>query len=245
MSIPLVETLLENPMTQSPFEAKTLRISCRDGEEVDGKPDVKVDVNVEGGKDGKDGKADKGSDGKGEPELSDDQKKLADTEKKLDDEKKARIKLQRDIDKSNEEKNKDHESVEAERDSLKEKYDKLLKFVETGYLDTAIMKDKKYEWHDVEGVRAFLNHDNIRMDLDTGAVDGLDMELKRIAKERPYLLVPKAEDEDPRNNGRGSGSGFTPRDQRGTGNHPYGGSTHQRETDSAKLGKKYKIPGYA
>jgi hypothetical protein len=171
---------------------------------------------------------------------------VKDLEAKLDAEKKLRIKLQRDLDKQNQEKEKQNEDVVAERDELKGKYDKLKTFVETGYLDTAIIKESsvkdksgtpKYDWEDVEAVRIFIDKNNIRLDIETGQVEGLDMELKRIAKEKPYLLVKKQESEDA---GAGGGGGSGPP----SGSHPFGGSARQRETDKNKIGAKYKIPGF-
>lgn len=140
------------------------------------------------------------------------------------------------------------EKTAAERDDYKEKYEKLLKIVETSVIDTAIsnlssQKDKqgnpKYNWHDVQAVRTFLDKENIKLDIDTGDIDGLEPQLKEIATKRPYLLVAKEEQDD--QNGR------TPPPPPGgpaTGSHPTGGSARQRETDRTKLGSKYKLPGF-
>lgn len=136
----------------------------------------------------------------------------------------------------------DHQRTEAERDDFKEKYEKLLKIVETSYIDTEIMKlsaakDKngqaKYNWHEIESVRALLNKDAIKLDLDTGEVEGLNDQLTSLAKAKPHLLVPQQNDD---NNEPPAGPA--------TGSHPYGGTPRQRETDRGKLGVKYKIPGF-
>jgi hypothetical protein len=131
----------------------------------------------------------------------------------------------------------DFQRTEAERDDFKDKYEKLLKIVETSYLDTAIMKAKGLKFRDPEGVRAFLDHESISVDLDTGDIKGLDNELKRIAKDKPYLLVPTE--------GEGQQGGeHKPPPGPPTGNSPVGGSVRQRETDRGKIGVKYNIPGF-
>jgi len=170
-------------------------------------------------------------------------KRLKELEDKLDSEKKQRIAEKKRADKAeqslltkNQEGQEEAERTATERDDYKAKYEKLLEFVETSYIDTAIMKNKKYDWHDVEAVRSFLNKDNIRLDMDTGEIEGLDLELKRIASEKKYLLVPHE-----------SEGGAPPSAPPGTppsGSHPVGGSTRQRETDRQKLGAKYKLPGF-
>lgn len=205
----------------------------RDGAEA-GEPSVNVNVNPSPEVTSKDnGKSDTTDDGGDDRDNT-----IRDLQAKLDSEKKQRIKLQRERDKTVEDTQAAAQDVEVERDTYKEKYEKLLKYVETDAIDTAILKNKKYEWHDVEAVRAFIDKDNIRLDLDSTTIDGIDLELKRLAKEKPYLLVSKDErDGTPKEE-------FTPKDQRGTGTHPFGGSASQRETDKQKLGAKYKIPGF-
>jgi hypothetical protein len=202
-----------------------------DGDDAGGDAGQSDDKSGDSGSDQSDAGGDNSGDGGDSGEDP-----IKDLEAKLDAEKKLRIKLQRDLDKNQQEKDKANQDVAAERDDIKGKYDKLKTFVETGYLDTAIMKDKKYDWHDVEAVRAFIDKNNIRLDIETGEVEGLDMELKRIAKEKPYLLVPKQNQEDQGGSGAGSGPP--------SGSHPFGGSTRQRETDKQKIGSKYKIPGF-
>lgn len=168
---------------------------------------------------------------KAEQKRKDAEKRAADAEKALQDKEREGME--------------DAQRTEAERDDYKEKYEKLLKIVETSYLDQAVaklssVKDKqgnpKYDWHDVEAVRPFLDMEAIKLNQDTGEVEGLDDQLKTIAKKRPFLLVDK-ETRD------GDDGGPPPPNPNGpaTGNHPFGGQTHQRETDAAKLAKKYKF----
>lgn len=229
-------------MTQSPKRPYSLatargklRIYGSSGEEGEG-------AEPEGGEGGGEEKS---------PEAIAAEKKIKDLEKERDDfkqkhqdEKKradAAEKAQVDKDREGME---EHERTEAERDDFKEKYEKLLKIVETSVIDTAItnlslQKDKsgkpKYDWHDVEAVRTFLDKENIKLDLDTGVVDGLDTQLADIAKKRSYLLVSKQESDD---------EPSTPPGGPATGGHPTGGTTRTRETDRTKLGAKYKLPGF-
>ena len=193
---------------------------------------------------------DAGGDGTSANEKTTEQKRieeletqLNDTKKKYGDEKKRAEKAEKDLTDRDREGMEEHERTEAERDDYKQKYEKLLKVVETSVIDTAIrtlsdVKDKagnpKYTWQDVEAVRAFLKKDDVKLDLDTGEVEGLEAQLAEIAKKRPYLLVP-AQD---------SGSGTAATSGPATGGHPYGGQARQ-PSDRQKLGAKYKLPGFA
>lgn len=160
------------------------------------------------------------------------EKRAADAEKKLTDKEREGME--------------DHERLAADHEDLQSRYDKLLKFVETSYIDSGIMRlsnaknkdgNAKYDWYDVEAVRAFIDMDAIKLDMDTGEIEGLDKQLAKVAKERPYLLVqPKGNEE-----GGSNGGGYQPPAGPATGNQPFGGSTRQRETDTKKLAKKFKF----
>lgn len=180
-----------------------------------------------------------------------------DLESQLDEERQARITLQRERDEAAEtaqqairEGQEEGDRVAAERDDFKKKYEKLKGLMETSYLTNAISRQyvapdeegkggKGFDFHDPEGVRTFINPKNIRLDLDTGKVEGLDQELKRIAREKPYLVKEAKADE----NGGGAGN-FTP-PPGNSGSHPRNGSARVPETDSKKLGAKYKMPGFS
>lgn len=142
------------------------------------------------------------------------------------------------------------EKTSLERDEFKEKYEKLLKVVETTFIDQAItnisgVKDKtgqpKYNWQDATAVRAFLDREGIEIDVDSGEVKGLDKQIAEIAKNRPYLLVPQ----DGEGGGNGGGAGDYKPPPGSTGNHPFGGQPRQRTTDRAALASKYRLPGAA
>jgi hypothetical protein len=164
-----------------------------------------------------------------------------DIEAKYLAEKQQRIQLQKDLEKRDEDLAKVNATVESERDDYKAKYEKMLAYVEKDGLENAInkMSAKKtkdgnptYQWEDVEAVRVFIDPNKIRLDLDSGNVEGLDAELKRIAKEKPYLLSKPADNTPP--------APPLPAGTPNSGSHP-SGNTHQRETDREKLKQKYRI----
>lgn len=223
-----------------------LRIWGSDGEEDKSKQNA--------GGAGGDGGDGSGSGGDGDQEtpeakrIRELEEKNADLVKKHGDEKKRADKAEKTVTDKEREGMEEAQRTEAERDDFKQKYEKLLKIVETSVIDTAITnlsnaKDKqgnsKYNWQDVEAVRAFLKRDDIQLDLDTGEVTGLDTQLKDIASKRPYLLVTKQEMDEQNGNQPPPPPGGP-----ATGSHPNGGSTRQRETDRTKLGSKYKLPGF-
>ena len=166
-----------------------------------------------------------------------------DVQAQLDEERAARIQLQRERDEAAEKMQEaareyadDSDRVVQERDSYKQKYEKLKELMSTSYLDNAIMRQEKFAFHDSEAVRAVLDQSKIRLDLDTGKIDGLEEQLRKIAKERPYLVKQPEDHSGP--------TTFVPPGGPITGSHPYGGTVAQQETDKRKLGSKYRIPGY-
>lgn len=164
-----------------------------------------------------------------------------DLETQLDATKRENIRLKTQLENAKEkreDKTKNESKEKADLDKLRAQNAKMSALMETSYLETAILKESKYKWHSVDDVRTFINKSSIRLDLDSGKIEGLDLELKRIAKEKPYLLALSA---DSAPNGEQGGSGRPPQ---GSGQHPFGGQTRQRQTDKTALGKKYRLPGY-
>lgn len=165
-----------------------------------------------------DGESDGGSSGPTlEDQLDAERKKNLAQAKELDKLKAAQRKAQGDRD------------AAVERDEYKGKYEALQEVLDSKFLVWSIQTDTKYDWNDADDVRKFIKDDEIKIDVETGEVQGLDLALKRIAKEKPYLLKAK-EDE---------GDGRQP-----SGSHPFGGKITQLETDEKRLGAKYKIPGF-
>jgi hypothetical protein len=205
-------------------------------------------IRIWGGEDDPDGNPDGDPVGGGE-ELTPEQKRikeLEDKNKELDTKAKAAEKAAKDNEKALKDKERegmeDHDKLVADHEDLQQNYEKLLKFVETSFIDNAITKmsaakqkdgSPKYEWHEATAVRTFVDarKDEIKLDMDTGEVDGLDAILADIAKSHPWMLVSKEERD----------GSYVPPDNNGTGNHPRGGSQRQRVTDDKALASKYKF----
>lgn len=232
--------MTQSPKRPNPFTFIDGKLCIRGGDGDEGK---------EQGQAGGDGSGDGGEGAEPTPEqkrISELEQKQKDADQKAKDADKRAAAAEKALQDKEREGMEEHERTAAERDDFKDKYEKLLKFVETSVIDSAIMtlsstKDKngqpKYNWQDVEAVRAFIDKGAIKLDLDNYSVDGLDTQLSHIAKNRPYLLVPQQND-----SGKGGDQGPPPGPA--TGAHPLGGSNRQRETDRTKLGSKYKLPGF-
>jgi hypothetical protein len=171
------------------------------------------------GQAGDQGDGDSGS-GDGSPTL----------EEQLDAEKKKNIRLNKELSKAQQDKKKADQDRDAakERDDLKTENDKLHELMDSKFLVWAIATDSKHTWQDAEDVVKFIKSDEINIDIEKGTVDGLDLALKRIAKDKPYLLVPKDD-----------GTGGQP-----SGSHPVGSKTGSTADEIRKIGEKYKIPGF-
>jgi hypothetical protein len=154
----------------------------------------------------------------------------ASLEEQLDAEKKKNVQLSRQLTQAKNEKTKADQDKDAakERDDFKAENDKLKGLLDSKFLVWSIATDKKHNWQDAEDVVKFIKSDEINIDVDAGTVEGLDLALKRIAKDKPYLLVPVEEG-----------------DQRPpSGAHPQGGRQTSTADETKRLGAKYKIPGF-
>jgi len=152
-------------------------------------------------------------------------------EEQLEAEKRKNIQLSRQLTQAKNEKTKPDADKDAakERDQFKEENTKLKSLMDSKFLLWCIGTDKKHQWQDPEDVVKFIKTDEINIDVDAGTVEGLDLALKRIAKDKPYLLVPKDEG--------------TPGGQP-SGAHPSGGKVGSTADEARRLGVKYKIPGF-
>lgn len=152
-------------------------------------------------------------------------------EDQLDAEKKKNIQLRRQLTKSETDKKKSDADRDAikERDELKAENDKIKSMLNSTFLIWSIGNNAKFKWQNPEDVVKFIKMDEINVDIDTGEIQGLDIALKRIAKDKPYLLVPEEEPQGPR----------IP-----SGSHPVGSKPGDRTTEVNRLGQKYKIPGF-
>lgn len=177
----------------------------------------------------------------GEPGEKDDGKSGGDDgiptlEDQLDAEKKKNLQLAKDLQKANAEKAKAEgdKDVAKERDEFKAENSRLKGMLESRFLIWCIGTDKKYNWQNPEDVVKFINAEELNIDIEKEKIDGLDLALKRVAKEKPYLLVPEDGGE-----GQPPGPALRP-----TGTTPGAGRTQTREQETKRLGEKYKIPGF-
>lgn len=126
------------------------------------------------------------------------------------------------------------EQYKAELEKEKERNATLMGAVTKNLLKTSILENDKYSWHDVSTVMKEIDHDELEVDVENLVVDGLDEQLKQLAKKKPFLLKTKSsgkEDEDEGGNGGAGGTGHNPRN----GGRRTGGGMAQRED----LLKKY------
>jgi hypothetical protein len=166
--------------------------------------------------------ADSGSDSGDSGELS--------IEDQLDAERKKNIQLRRQLTKSESDKKKSDADRDAikERDELKSENDKIKGMLNSSFLVWSIGNNSKFKWQNPEDVVKFIKMDEINIDIDTGEIQGLDIALKRVAKDKPYLLIPE-----------GPTGPQIP-----SGSHPVGSKPGDRITEQKRLGQKYKIPGF-
>jgi hypothetical protein len=121
-----------------------------------------------------------------------------------------------------------------ERDEAVERADKLQSVLDNQFLKWSIATNSQYQWNDPADVQVFIKSDEINIDLETGEVEGLDLALKRIAKEKPYLLKKNNRDDDDEGRRGPSGQGGQ---GRGTG-------VKADDAEVRRLGQKFKIPGF-
>lgn len=128
------------------------------------------------------------------------------------------------------------ETLKAELEKEKERNSTLTGAVTKNLLRNEILEHDKYKWHDVSLVIKELDHDELEVDIDEMKVDGLTDQLKKLAKEKPFLLKGKSKeddsDDDQNNGGGGTGS---------TGHNPRNGGrgTGDKVTQREALVKKY------
>lgn len=100
--------------------------------------------------------------------------------------------------------------TENDSKDLKAATERLAKYetvMRKNLLETAILKDDKRDWHDVDSTIASLDLDGIEIDLESGTVEGLKEELTRVAKEKPFLVKSTKGAKKETTNGSGSSQG--------------------------------------
>jgi hypothetical protein len=166
----------------------------------------------------------------------DDKKSSASVEEQLDAEKRKNIALQKKLDKQKQDKDAAEADKDAakDRDKYKTQVEKRDKLITDKLMLWSVETNKKYQWRNAEDVLAFIKPDEISIDLeaDDPTVEGLDLALKRIAKEKPYLLKQDDDEQDADEGHPASGS------------HPRGGKTDQGQTEDDAIRLKFKLPGF-
>lgn len=140
-----------------------------------------------------------------------------------------------------ENKGKDVTETQAnELKTLRESNEKLQQQLQRATVRTAIVNNDSYKWHDVDDIYSKLDLEDIEIDPDTGEVDGLDIQLKNLAKKKPYLLRESdASGGDGNAVGRSGSTGHNPRVSGARSKGRQETAATQREN----LVKKYKSLG--
>lgn len=155
-------------------------------------------------------------------------------EKLLRDAKKESIAQKKEIDRLKAAKTKadGDKDAAAERDEAQAENTKLNGLLNKEFLEWKIGKNEKYDWVVIDDVVNAIDKEAIDIDIETGEVDGLDLELKRISKSRPHWLKKNQRNDDDDEAPPASGS------------HPRGGKITNDEAELKRVGAKYKVPGY-
>lgn len=126
---------------------------------------------------------------------------------------------------------------------LKKKTDRISKLEATlqkNLLETAILKDDGFTWHDVSDVISAITGDALTIDLEEGTIEGLGPELKRIAVDKPHYVKSK-KSEKKKDEGQNNGAGPDGKKLGASGINPggAGSSGDAAATQRAELINKY------
>lgn len=69
-----------------------------------------------------------------------------------------------------------------------EKLSKYEKTLRSNLLRTAILEMDDFTWHDISDVLFALKEEEVSVDLETGKIEGLPSELRRVAKDKPHFV---------------------------------------------------------
>ena len=215
-----------------------------DGEDDSDKGGPDADDKAKGGDDDKSDKSGDDDDAKGgkKAEPTADQKRIAALEeekqrfydqrdearKELKDAKAEIAKLKKD--------GTPDEALKAEVEQTTKANEKLVAENTRLRLENAFLTENGFDWVDPKAALRLADLGSVEIDEKTGKVVGLNSALTKLAKDSPYLLKPKADDED--KDGKDKDGKPAPRR---TGQPPRGGT--QKEADQAareaKLRAKY------
>lgn len=214
-----------------------------DGEDDSDKGGPDADDKAKGGDDKSksgDGDDDKGGDKKAEPSA--DQKRITALEEEKQrfydqrEEARAEVKtLKAEIAKLKKDGTPD-EALKAEVDKTTKANEKLVAENTRLRLENAFLTENGFDWVDPKAALRLADLDSVEIDEKTGKVVGLNSALTKLAKDSPYLLKPKADDD-----GKDKDDKDGKPAPRRTGQQPRGGT--QKEADQAareaKLRAKY------
>ena len=126
------------------------------------------------------------------------------------------------------------ENLTKDVERLTEENGKLKIVNERNLLELEIRRNSKFDWHDVNDVAALIDRTGIKIDAETGKVEGVENALKDLAKTKPHLLKTKQNQQD--NSGNQSGAGF--------GSGPASGGVPSGNGDSsAKANRRKQLEG--
>lgn len=127
------------------------------------------------------------------------------------------------------------DALKTSNDELTKTNEKLLSVNQTLMLENAFLKATGYDWVDPEAALRLADLSEVEFDEKTNKAVGLESALAKIAKDKPYLLKPKAKDGDDKDEDKGKPA------PRQSGKAPAGGQ--QKKTDAEirdqKLRQKY------
>ena len=125
------------------------------------------------------------------------------------------------------------EALKTSNDELTSSNEKLTAANQKLMLENAFLKSGGYDWVDPEAALRLADLSAVEFDEKTNKAMGLESALAKLAKDKPYLLKAKAEDEDKDKGDKGN--------QRRTGQAPRGGTQKQSDQAAreAKLRSKY------
>lgn len=129
------------------------------------------------------------------------------------------------------------ENLTKDVDRLSKENESLTLVNNRNLVELAILRNNKYQWHDPNLIAPLIDRSVIKLDATTGKVDGIEDELKRIAKDHPFLLKGKDKNED--NNGGGSSLNAG----RPSGGVPTGGGDGSKATKRQQLEKRFPVLG--
>lgn len=167
-------------------------------------------------------------------------------EEQLDEERRNRIKAEKALNrqkKANEDAEADQDAAK-DRDKYKAKLEARDKYLVDNLLLMEISKQSKFDFVDPEDVVTFLqskkyNEDyEIDLEADTPSVEGLDLVLKRLAKEKPHLLKKSKDDDDD------DDEDDIPMRRRQSGGKVGNGKKGSQQAEDQRIASKYKLPGY-